>query len=50
MEWEYRMVLSSLLYRRKGFYEKPELSLEHTFLEEGREACLAFCYSLSKRD
>ncbi|GAB1159685.1 hypothetical protein YWY31_57100 [Paenibacillus illinoisensis] len=39
------MVLRSLLYRRKEFYEKPEPSLERAFLEGGREACLAFCYS-----
>ncbi len=39
------MVLRSFLYRRKEFYEKPEPSLERAFLEGGREACLAFCYS-----
>jgi len=46
MEWKDRMVLRSLLYRRKKFYEKPEPSLERAFLEGGREAFLAFCYSL----
>lgn len=39
--------LRSLLYRKKEFYEKPEPSLERAFLEGGREACLAFCYSLA---
>ncbi len=40
------MVLRSLLYRRKEFYDELEPSLERAFLEGGREACLAFCYSL----
>lgn len=46
MEWIYHMILKSFLYRRKEFHEKPEPSLERTFLEVGRGACLAFCYSL----
>lgn len=41
--------IRSLLYRRKEFYEKPELSLERAFLEGGRglSGFLLFSY---KRD